>query len=224
MSAAIAHEVNQPLAAIVTNASAALRWLATATPNLGEARAALNNIVSEGHRAGGVIGSVRAMFKKDSEEKVPLDLNDLIQDVLGHARGELQKHGIVLKIGLSRPLPLVLGHSGQLQQVIFNLVKNAADAMRSVSDRPRALKVESASDGSDGVLVSIEDSGTGIDSKDVGRIFESFFTTKSQGMEMGLSICRSIIEAHHGRLWASSGIGHGAVFNIRLPAVAPGTE
>jgi signal transduction histidine kinase len=222
LSASIAHEVNQPLAAIVANANAGLRFLAKVTPNLDEARAALKRIVSDGHRAGEVVGSVRAMFKKESDEKLPLDLNGLVQDVLGHVRGELQKQGIVVKLGLSRPLPLVLGHSGELQQVIFNLVKNAADAMRSVSGRPRVLKVESVLDGAGGVLVSIEDSGTGIDAKDVGRIFESFFTTKSQGMGMGLSICRSIIEAHHGRLWASSGTGHGAVFNIRLPAVAPG--
>ena len=224
LSASIAHEVNQPLAAIVANANAGLRFLAKVTPNIDEARAALKRIVSDGHRAGEVVGSVRAMFKKDSEEKGPLDLNGLIQDVLGHVRGDLQKQGIVVKLGLSGSLPLVRGHSGELQQVIFNLVKNAADAMRSVSDRPRVLKVESVVDGSDGVLVSIEDSGTGIDAKDVGRIFESFFTTKSQGMGMGLSICRSIVEAHHGRLWASPAIGHGAVFHIRLPAVVPAAE
>jgi signal transduction histidine kinase len=224
LSAAIAHEVNQPLAAIVANANAGLRFLAKVTPNLDEARAALKRIVGDGHRAAEVVGSVRALFKKDSEEKVPLDLNRLIQDVLGHLRGELQKQGIVVKLGLNGSLPFVLGHSGELQQVVFNLVKNAADAMRSVSDRPRVLNVKSSIDGADGVLVSIEDSGTGIAAKDVGRIFESFFTTKSQGMGMGLSICRSIIEAHHGRLWASPAIGHGAVFNIRLPAVAPGAE
>jgi signal transduction histidine kinase len=164
------------------------------------------------------------MFKKGGEKKVPLDLNGLIQDVLGHVRAELRTQGIVVKTGLSRPLPLVLGHGGELQQVIINLVRNGADAMRSVSDRPRVLRVGSVSDDSGGVLVTIEDSGTGIDPKDVDRIFEPFFTTKSQGMGIGLSICRSIIESHHGRLWASSRIGHGAVFNIQLPAVRPGGE
>ena len=181
-------------------------------------------MISDGHRAGGVIGSVRAMFKKDSEAKVPLDLNDLIQDVLGPVRGELHAQEIIVQTGLSRPLPLVLGHSGQLQQVILNLVRNAADAMESVSGRARVLRVKSAIYDPDGVLVSVEDSGTGIDPKNIDRIFDSFFTTKSQGMGMGLSICRSIIEAHHGRLWASSGIDQGAVFNIQLPAARPGGE
>jgi signal transduction histidine kinase len=222
LSASIAHEVNQPLAAIVANANAGLRFLGGATPDLDEARAALESVVSDGHRAGEVVGNVRAMFKKDNNEKAALDLNDLVQDVLGLMRGELQMQGIIVQTELNRLLPLVLGHSGQLQQVVLNLFRNAAEAMNSVSGRARVLRVKSAIHDPDGVLVSVGDSGTGIDPKNIERIFESFYTTKSQGMGMGLSICRSIIEAHHGRLWASADIDHGAVFNVLLPAVRAG--
>ena len=224
LSASIAHEVSQPLTAIVACAGAGLRFLTRPIPDLDEARAALEDVLSAGHRAGEVVGSVRAMFKNQSEQKAPLDLNVLIQDVLGLVRGELQAQGIIVQTALGRPLPLVLGNGGQLQQVILNLVRNAADAMGSVSDRARLLRVTSATHDPDGVLVSILDSGPGIDPKDIERIFESFYTTKSQGMGMGLSICRSIIEAHHGRLWASPGIDHGAALNVLLPAVRPGAE
>jgi signal transduction histidine kinase len=217
LTASIAHEINQPLGAMVANANAGLRWLTSNAPDLDRARAALQRVVDDGHRAGGVIGSVRAMFKKDGQESAPVDLNDLIQDVLGHVGGELEMQGIVVQIELTRPLPLVLGQVGELQQVMLNLVRNAADAMNSVSDRPRILKVKSAVHDPDDVLASVEDSGTGIDPKDIDRIFEAFFTTKPQGMGMGLSICRTIIEAHGGRLWASSGIDRGSVFNVKLP-------
>jgi signal transduction histidine kinase len=148
-------------------------------------------------------------------------LNNVIQDVLGLVQGELHAQGILVQSGLTRPPPLVLGHSGQLQQVILNLVRNAADAMDSVSGRARILTIKTAIHGSDGVLLSVEDSGMGIAATDIDRIFESFFTTKSQGMGMGLSICRSIIETHNGRLWASSGVDYGSVFNIMLPAIRP---
>jgi signal transduction histidine kinase len=220
LTASIAHEVNQPLGAMVANANAGLRWLGRPSPDLDEVRAALERVVSDGHRTAEVIGNVRAMFKKDRDEKAPIDLNDLIRNVLGFARVELQTEGIVVQAGLTTPLPLVHGHSGQLQQVILNLVRNAADAMAdNVSPRARVLRVKSAIQDSDHVLVSVEDSGSGIDPKDIDRIFDSFFTTKSQGMGMGLSICRSIIEAHGGRLWASSRIDHGSVFNVQLPAL-----
>jgi signal transduction histidine kinase len=222
LTASIAHEVNQPLGAMVANANAGLRWLTNKTPDLDRARAALQRIVSDGHRAGAVIASIRAMFRKDVRESAPVDLNDLIEDVLGHVRGELQIKGILVQIGLTKPLPLVLGHGGELQQVVLNLVRNAADAMALVSGRIRVLRVKSAIHDPAGVLVSVEDSGTGIDLKDIDRIFEAFFTTKTQGMGMGLSICRTIIEAHGGRLWASSDIDHGSVFNVQLPTVRPG--
>jgi signal transduction histidine kinase len=206
---------------MVANANAGLRWLANKTPDLDRARVALQRVVSDGHRAGTVITSIRAMFQKDGREDAPVDLNDLIQGVLGHLSGEMQTQGIFVQTGLARPLPLVLGQGGQLQQVILNLVRNAADAMDSVTDRPRVLSVRSGIHDPDGVLVSIEDSGTGIDPKDIGRIFEAFFTTKTQGMGMGLSICRTIIEAHGGRLWASPGAHCGSIFNVRLPIFRP---
>ena len=224
LTASIALEIKQPLAAMVTNANAGLRWLAKETPDLDETRKAMTNVVSDGHRASEVIGSVQAMFKKDSQAKTTVDLNNVIQDVLGLVRGELQTQGILVQSGLTRPLPLVFGHSGQLQQVILNLVRNAADAMDSVSGRARALRMKTAIHDPDSVLLSVEDSGAGITPEDIDRIFESFFTTKSQGMGMGLSICRSIIEAHDGRLWASSSVDHGSVFNIVLPAAKPEIE
>lgn len=219
LTAAIAHEVSQPLAAMVTNANAGLRWLNNKTPDLDEVRATMQNVVSAGHRASEVMASIRAMFRKDGRDETTVDLNGIIQDVLGLVRGELQAQGIIVQTELTKPLPLVLGHSGQFQQVILNLIRNAADAMGSTSGRARVLKLKTAINDHDGVLVSVEDSGTGIDPKDIDRIFESFFTTKSQGMGMGLSICRSIIEAHGGRLWASSGVAEGSVFNIQLPTI-----
>ncbi|MFZ2093504.1 MAG: ABC transporter substrate binding protein, partial [Pseudolabrys sp.] len=185
LTASIAHEIKQPLAAMVTNANAGLRWLAKETPDLDETRKAMTNVVSDGHRASEVIGSIQAMFKKDSQVKTTVDLNNVIQDVLGLVRGELQTQGILVQSGLTRPLPLVLGHSGQLQQVILNLVRNAADAMDSVSGRARALRMKTAIHDPDSVLLSVEDSGAGIAPEDIDRIFESFFTTKSQGMGMG---------------------------------------
>ena len=222
MTASIAHEITQPLAAMLANADAGLLRIMNKAPEIDKARAALERVVSDGHRMAEMIRSIRGMFKKDDKEKAPVDLNDLIRNVLGLVRWELQMEEIVVQTGLSTSLPLVRGDSGQLQQVILNLVRNAADAMNSVSDRPRVMTVKSAIHDPDGVRVSVEDSGPGIDPKDIDRIFDSFFTTKAHGMGMGLSICRSIIEAHGGRLWASAGVDRGAVFNIQLPAISPG--
>jgi signal transduction histidine kinase len=224
LTASIAHEIKQPLAAMVTSANAALRWLAKETPDLDETRKAMKNVVSDGHRASEIIGSIRAMFKQDSQVEAAVDLNNVIQDVLRLVQGELKTQGILVQSVLTRPLPLVLGNKGQLQQVILNLVRNAADAMDSVSRRARVLTIKTAIHDPDSVLLSVEDSGAGIAPEDIDRIFESFFTTKSQGMGMGLSICRSIIEAHDGRLWASSSVDHGSVFNIVLPAPRPEIE
>jgi signal transduction histidine kinase len=221
MTASIAHELNQPLAAMAANASAGLCWLMNKAPDLDQVRAALQDVVSDAHRAAELIGGIRAMFKRDGQEKAPVSLNDVIRNVLGLVRAELQTEGIVVQTGLSTSLPLVRGDSGQLRQVMLNLVRNAADAMSSVSDRPRVLMVKSAIHDPCSVLVSVEDTGTGLDPKEIGRIFDSFFTTKEQGMGMGLSICRSIIEAHGGRLWASAGDHRGALFNIQLPAISP---
>lgn len=224
MAASIAHDINQPLAAIVANGNAGLRWLAHTTPDLDEARAALQRIVNEGHRASQVIGSIRAMFKKGDPEKAALDANELIREVLALLDGEIHTQRVSVHTELIEQLPRVLGNRVQLQQVILNLITNAVEAMGSVTNRARVLQVKSKLHESGGVLITVEDSGAGIDPKDIDRIFEAFFTTKSHGMGMGLSICRSIIEAHNGRLWVSPGIHHGSIFHVVLPTGELGAE
>jgi PAS domain S-box-containing protein len=220
LTASIAHEVNQPLAAIVANGSAALRFLSAPTPDLEVVRQAVNSIVVDGHRAAEVIESIRATFKKIDQERAAVDINKLIRDVL--VLMEVQAHGVSVKTELNNKLSDVVGNRVQLQQVIVNLITNAIDAMNTVINRPRVLQLRAESHISGGVLVSVEDSGAGIDPKDAERIFDTFFTTKSQGMGMGLSICRSIIEAHQGQLWVSSSNDHGSVFNIHLPSLKTG--
>jgi signal transduction histidine kinase len=224
ITASIAHEVNQPLAAIVANGGAALRFLANATPNLDETRAAVTSIVSDAHRAGEVFRSIREMFKKGGQEKAPLNINGLIREVLVLEREEFRANQVLVQTALNDTLPDVKGNRIQLRQVILNLVINAIDAMNSVTNRPRVLLLRSVIAESDGVLVSVEDSGTGIDPKYIDLIFDSFFTTKSQGMGIGLFFCRSIIENHGGRIWATSGNRHGAVLHILLPAVTAGID
>jgi signal transduction histidine kinase len=224
MAAMIAHEINQPLAAIVANGNAGLRWLKGQTPDLAEAQATLGAIVKDGHRAGEIIGSIRAMLKETAQTKVPLDINELIREVLALTHGELRNHGVRLQTELTVELPLVLADRIQLQQVILNLVVNAAEAMGAVTDRARILRVSSEINDPASVLLTVEDSGTGIDPKDMDRIFDTFFTTKSHGMGMGLSICRSIIESHGGSLSASSGDPHGSVFRAVLPTAGSGAS
>src|SRR5262245_24835071 len=184
ISASIVHEVNQPLATIVANASAGLRWLSRETPDLNETRAVLNSIVSAGHRVSEIIGSVRTMFKKEAENSELLDVNALIRETLTLARGELQNHRVVTPTELSTGLPRVLADRVQLQQVMLNLVINAIEAMSELGDRQRVLKVRSQMHDVKSVLITVEDSGSGIDPKDIERVFEPFFTTKSQGMGM----------------------------------------
>jgi PAS domain S-box-containing protein len=217
MTASIAHEVNQPLAALVTNANAGLRWLTGAQPDLEEVRAALKRIVDDGHRAGAVIAGIRSMFRKDLGERRPVNVNDLIAEVLAVVHGELESHKVSLQSELSDRLPTVIGEQAQLQQVLLNLVMNAVDAMNSVTDRDRVLIVKSEKDDADHVLISVEDSGTGIEPDQQDRIFEAFYTTKAQGMGMGLSICRSIIESHGGQLGVSARSPHGSIFCAKLP-------
>jgi C4-dicarboxylate-specific signal transduction histidine kinase len=218
ITASIAHEINQPLAAIVMSGNAGLQWLSNDTPNLDEAAAALERIVRDAQRAGHVIETVRAMFKKDTEEKTLLDMNNVVRQVFDLLRAELQKNAVVVKYELARELPRVLADQIQLQQVILNLAMNAIDAMSSVIDRPRTLRVSSERYDPAGLIINLEDSGTGIDPKNIDRIFEPFFTTKSHGMGLGLSICRSIIEAHQGRLTVSAACPQGTAFHIILPA------
>jgi PAS domain S-box-containing protein len=221
MAASIAHEINQPLATIALGASAGLRWLARMPPNLEEVRAALNQISDASHRAGQVIDGIRAMFKNDSRKKVLVDVNQVIREVLLLLHFELQNHRIQVQADLDQKLVLVVADRVQLQQVIANLITNAIEAMDTVTNRARILRVKSVTPESDGVLIMIEDSGPGIDHEQLERIFDPFFTTKSEGMGLGLAICRSIIEAHCGRLWASPGTSHGSVFHVALPIGQP---
>jgi PAS domain S-box-containing protein len=223
MTASIAHEINQPLGAVVANGNAGLRWLARATPDIEEARAALKRIVNEGHRAGQVIGGIRSMFKKDGGTKAPHDVNELVREVLALVHGEVEKERVTVRTELVDELPPVLVDRAQLRHVILNLVSNAIDAMNSQNGRARVLRLRSEHAG-DNVMVTVEDSGSGIDRENMNRIFEAFFTTKPQGMGMGLSICRSIVESHGGRLSAACGHPHGAVFQVVLPGHQPGAE
>jgi signal transduction histidine kinase len=215
LSASLTHEVSQPLAGIVTRAGAALRWIRAEKPNLERAGAALEGIVAAGHRASDIITSVRAMFKNDAPQKASTDLNQVIRTVLSIVHVELQRHGIELQTRFDEHLPTVQGDKVQLQQVVLNLVMNAIEAMHSV--QPRVLKIQTEQTGLGLVRVSIEDTGTGIDPSNLGRIFQPLFTTKATGMGMGLSICHSIIESHDGRIWASPAVNHGSIFQFELP-------
>jgi len=216
LTASIAHEVNQPLSGMVLNANASLRWLAGATPNLDEAREALSRIIRDGNRASDVIAKIRALLRKTDMEKERLDMNDAIREVVALAQGEMRRTRVALRAELEGDLPRVLGDRVQLQQVILNLVMNGIEAMSAVTDRSRDLLIRSCQHESDKVLVAVQDSGMGLDSKNMERIFDAFYTTKAQGMGMGLAISRSIVENHGGRLWAVPNDGPGATFQFTL--------
>jgi PAS domain S-box-containing protein len=220
LTVSIAHEVNQPLAAVVANAEASLRWLRRGTPDLDAACRSVEWIIDDGNRASEVIRRVRALVNKSSLEKVPLDVSDVVRETIPLVQRELISHQILLPMELAPALPKILGDRVQLQQVIINLVMNGIEAMQSVADRPRELVIRSRQDEKQQVLVSVTDCGVGISAENVDRLFNAFFTTKSSGMGMGLSICRSIIEAHGGRLWATANIPHGATFQFTLPVDA----
>jgi signal transduction histidine kinase len=220
LSASIAHEVNQPLMGIVANAYAGIRWLTATTPDLGSAEAAFRQIVAAGHRASDVIASVRALFKRDTEKRVAVQINQLIRNAVSLERRDIERHHVLLTLELNEWLPEILGDQVQLLQVILNLIRNAIDAVDSA--RTRTLRIKSERDESGDILVSVEDSGTGIDQQNVGRVFDPLFTTKSQGMGIGLSICRSIIESHDGRIWVTSTVGQGSTFFIKLPRYMAG--
>jgi C4-dicarboxylate-specific signal transduction histidine kinase len=217
LTASIAHEVNQPLAAVVTNGQAGLRWLALETPRLDEVRAAVERIVRDGNRASEVIQRIRALAKKNPTLMVSLDINDVIREAILLVQREVSSHGVSLKTELAAALPAVLGDRIQLQQVVVNLVINGVDAMATITDRPREILIESQPHESREVLVAVRDSGIGIDSESADRLFNAFFTTKPSGMGMGLSISRSIIMAHGGRLWVSPNADHGAAFQFTVP-------
>jgi len=217
VSASIAHEVRQPLSAMITNAGAGLRWLDRVTPDLDEARAALKKVVTDGRRADAVIENVRALFKKDARTWTSLDVNNLIREALGLVRDDLQTHRIVVQAERNERSPRIKGDQIQLQQVLVNLLTNAIDAM-ATNDRERVLCVRCEVHDSGSVMVSVEDTGKGVEPSAADRIFSPLFTTKAHGMGMGLSICRSIVEAHEGRLWATANLPRGAIFHFTVPA------
>ena len=218
MAASIAHEIKQPITSIVMGTSAGLRWLTKEPPNLKEVQACLDLIAANGDRANQVIDSVRAMFQKSRQEKEFFDVNRIIQETLELVRGEATKQGIVVQSDLSDDLRPVFGIRIQLQQVMLNLFLNAIEAMGAIASGSRQLRVSSTSFAPDSVLITVADSGPGLSPKDITRIFDPFFTTKPRGMGMGLSICRTLVEAHNGKLSAHSGVKQGAVFEITLPA------
>jgi PAS domain S-box-containing protein len=217
LAASIAHEINQPLAAIVANADACRSWFDREPPDLDAARRSMEWIVDDSNRASEVIRQVRALAKKTDSERVPLDVNDVVRDVVALVQRELVANQVSLRVDLAPALPIVLGDRVQLQQVIINLVMNGIEAMQSVTDRPRELKIRSGQDDMRRVFLAVTDCGVGITPEDADRMFSPFYTTKSGGMGMGLSICRSIVEAHEGRLSVSRNEGSGATFQFALP-------
>src|SRR5215831_11014477 len=217
LAASIAHEVNQPLAAVANNAGACLRWLAGQPPNLEEARQSVELIIGDAHRAGEIIRRIRALAKKSPPRKDWLNINEIIMEVITLARGEIERNHVSLQTQLSSDVPLILGDRIQLQQVILNLIINAVEAMGGTNDGPRELLIGSRKSESKGVTVSVEDSGPGLNPESLGHLFTAFYTTKPKGMGMGLAISRSIIEAHGGRLWATANDERGATFQFTLP-------
>ena len=218
LTASIAHEVNQPLGAIVTSAAACERWLATNPPQMEKARRALERIVNDGRRADEVIKRIRALIKKAPPHKEVVDLNAAILEVTDLTRSEAVKTGVTVGTQLAGELPRIQGDRVQLQQVMLNLIVNAIQSMRDVEDGNRELQISTASIEPEGVRVAVRDTGQGLRPESLPRLFEPFYTTKPDGMGMGLSICRSIIEAHGGRLWATRCEPRGALFQFTIPA------
>jgi C4-dicarboxylate-specific signal transduction histidine kinase len=220
LAASLAHEVNQPIAAAVTNASTCLRWLSRDQPDLEEARAAASRIVQDGKRASEIVKRVRQLFKKDTLQREPVDLNEIIREMMILLRSETSQFAVLVRVELAADLPEVMGDRVQLQQVLMNLMTNSIDAMRDV-DGTRELTIQSQR-GEDGqLLISVRDTGVGLPLQQADKIFNSFFTTKTQGTGMGLSISRSIVESHGGRLWAGANSPRGANFYFTLSANAP---
>jgi len=221
LAASIAHEVAQPVAASVTNANAALRWLRADPPRLDEVSEAVGRIVRDGRRASDILGRIRALVRRAPPRKEPLDLNETITEVLALTRAELRRHRINARTQFAPGLPLVPGDRVQVQQVLLNLALNAIEAMGGVTDGARELVITTAADEGATLRVSIADSGPGLSPENLARLFEAFFTTKLTGMGMGLSICRSIVDAHGGKLWATANEPRGAIFHFTLPLEPP---
>jgi signal transduction histidine kinase len=221
--ASIAHEVNQPLAAIVANAESCLSWLSADQPDMARARKAAERIVRDGHHASDVLNGIRALLKSAAPAMLPLDLNEVVRDILDPMRADLSEKQVVLHIELTSQLGYVRGNRTQLQQVLLNLVKNAVESMCSEAPRPLLVRLSTAIQGGSAVL-AVEDSGSGFDGAAAARMFEPFFTTKVQGTGVGLSICRSIVEAHGGVIWATPKTPHGSVFQFTVPFIGqPGS-
>jgi len=216
LSASIAHEIKQPLGTIISSANAGLNWLDQVEPDLDEVRDALRLVVRAGNRTDAVIESIRAHFKKDARPHTSLDIDDVIQEALAVVRDNLQTPRVVVRVGSSERLPRIIGEPVQLQQVLVNLISNAIDSMATMNGE-RVLSIRSEVHHSGYVMVSVGDTGKGLEPGAVDRIFHPMFTTKAHGMGMGLSICRSIIEAHEGRLWVTADKGHGAIFHFTVP-------
>jgi C4-dicarboxylate-specific signal transduction histidine kinase len=218
LTASIAHEVKQPIAAAVTNAQAALLWLDARPPDLEEIRQALDRIVKDANRAGDVIGRIRELIKKAPPRKDRVDINEAIAEVIEITRGEALKNGASVQTALGEALPLIEGDRVQLQQVVLNLIVNAVQAMCAVAEGSRELFITTARAEPNAVLVALKDSGPGLTRASRENLFAPFYTTKPGGLGLGLSICRSIIEAHGGRLWASANEPRGAIFQFTVPA------
>jgi signal transduction histidine kinase len=218
LSASLAHELTQPLTAILSNAQAALRFLNQPSSDLDEMRAILVDIVADDQRAGEVIQRLRGLLRRSELERLPLDVNEVIREVVQLIRSEIVIKNVMMILDLGADLPPVPGDRVQLQQVILNLLINGIEAMNAVEDRPRELQIQSRRHGVGGALVAVRDVGIGLDPQQAERIFDSFYTTKPKGMGLGLSISRSIIEVHGGRLWAVLNTGYGTTFQFTLPA------
>ena len=217
LTASIAHEVNQPLSGIITNASTCLRMLAADPPNVEGARETARRTIRDGNRASDVITRLRALFSKKGATAEPVDLNEATREVIALSLSELQRDSVILRTELADDLPLVTGDRVQLQQVILNLLRNASDAMSGVDDRPRRLLIRTEREEGDRVRLTVQDSGVGFDPQAMDRLFQAFYTTKNDGMGIGLSVSRSIIESHHGSLWATPNDGPGATFSFSIP-------
>jgi signal transduction histidine kinase len=212
LAASIAHEVNQPLSGIVSNGSACLRWLSGDPPDMEEVREAVRDIVRDGQRAGDVIARIRSLTRRTPPPDEELDLHDTVREVLALVRDKAKRHSVQIRTTFASNHSRVWGDRVQMQQVVLNLTLNAMEAMSDVDDRPRELTISTRDTDPDYVEVSVADSGRGLDPQTADRIFEPFFTTKASGMGMGLSICRSIVQNHGGRLWAIANNGHGSTF------------
>jgi PAS domain S-box-containing protein len=217
LAASIAHEVSQPIAAALTNANAASRWLGAEPPDLEEVRQALGRIIRDGRRASDIIGRIRALVRKAPPRNDQLDINETMLEVIALTHSELRRNGTALQTRLADGLPLIPGDRIQLQQVMLNLVLNAVEAMSGSSETTRELLIRTEQDGPGSVLVAVQDSGPGLKPESLDRLFDPFYTTKPGGMGMGLSICRSIVEAHGGRVWAMTNVPQGATFQFTLP-------